>query len=164
MVLVLLLLPLASSASAPPKFEHKKSTMLSFDLRRKTKHHRHRNTTAVTATPAPTADSDQEEMEFTLRVCCIIIVCYFFSDLREHVMQRPNALNTNFLLYISFIFVWKLYIWLASCKGISISVFTFLFFLFVCFPIEHLLCLCYRVGSRHTPSTGNCICSSWECK
>nr|XP_058948271.1 beta-secretase 2-like [Pocillopora verrucosa] len=67
MVLVLLLLPLASSASAPPKFEHKKSTMLSFDLRRKTKHHRHRNTTAVTATPAPTADSDQEEMEFTLR-------------------------------------------------------------------------------------------------
>ncbi|KAJ7372197.1 hypothetical protein OS493_020629 [Desmophyllum pertusum] len=43
------------------------STMLSFDLRRKTKHHRERNSTAITPTPTTITDSDEEEMEFTLR-------------------------------------------------------------------------------------------------
>ena len=57
-------------ATRPPRFGRKMSTMLSFDLRRKTKHHRERNTTTATESPAPTtASNDEEEMEFSLRVC-----------------------------------------------------------------------------------------------
>lgn len=63
------MLPLVDALHSP-KFEQEISTMLSFDLRRKTKHHRERNSsTVVNPTPAPKLDSEQEEMEFTLRVC-----------------------------------------------------------------------------------------------
>ena len=71
-VVGLILSPLLK-ATHPPRFGKKTSTMLSFDLRRKTKHHRERNTTTATATPAPTTTSneeeEEEEMEFSLRVC-----------------------------------------------------------------------------------------------
>jgi len=63
----IILLPLLTVAQ-PPGFERKMSTMLSFDLRRKTKHHRERNTTATKPTPAPTINGEEEEMEFSLRV------------------------------------------------------------------------------------------------
>jgi len=65
----LVVLPLVGALHSP-KLEQKMSTMLSFDLRRKTKHHRQRSSsTTMTPTPAPKTDGDQEEMEFTLRVC-----------------------------------------------------------------------------------------------
>ena len=68
----LLLLTLVSTAGAMRSrgFGRKVSTMLSFDLRRKTKHHRERNVTILSTTPAPTTNKeDEEEIEFSLRVC-----------------------------------------------------------------------------------------------
>ena len=63
------MLPLVGALHLP-KLEQKISTMLSFDLRRKTKHHPQSNSsTTITPTPGPKTDGDQEEMEFTLRVC-----------------------------------------------------------------------------------------------
>lgn len=86
----------------------KMSTLLSFDLRRKTKHHHERNVTISPTTPAPTTNNaEEEEVEFSLRVCvirlrtrnldqislfmrrkreacgyyiCIFILCFFFCD------------------------------------------------------------------------------------
>ena len=50
----------------------KMSTLLSFDLRRKTKHHHERNVTISPTTPAPTTNNaEEEEVEFSLRVCVI---------------------------------------------------------------------------------------------
>lgn len=50
----------------------KMSTLLSFDLRRKTKHHHERNVTISPSTPAPTTNNaEEEEVEFSLRVCVI---------------------------------------------------------------------------------------------
>ncbi|KAM7447610.1 hypothetical protein ABFA07_004159 [Porites harrisoni] len=44
------------------------STLLSFDLRRKTKHHHERNVTISPTTPAPTTNNaEEEEVEFSLR-------------------------------------------------------------------------------------------------
>lgn len=64
-----LLLPVLTAATHPPVLERKMSTMLSFDLRRKTKHHHEKNTTVRPPTPAPTPNGEEEEMEFSLRVC-----------------------------------------------------------------------------------------------
>lgn len=68
LVLGLTLLPLLEAVQSSI-LERKTSTMLSFDLRRKTKHHRVRNSTHSPNTPAPTKTGNEEEMEFSLRVC-----------------------------------------------------------------------------------------------
>lgn len=46
--------------------EPKRSTFLSFDIKKKVKHHKHDNNTRTT--PAPPHKNPEEEMEFTLRV------------------------------------------------------------------------------------------------
>ena len=124
-VLGLILSPLLK-ATHPPRFGKKMSTMLSFDLRRKTKHHRERNTTTATASPAPTAASnEEEEMEFSLRVCLASL--------------RARCTNLNKLNYIlvAFFFAWPQYILTRS----SISRRYFISFYFP--RTEYIVRLCY---------------------
>lgn len=71
----LLLWPLVSTVGDTQSHGagRKMSTLLSFDLRRKTKHHHERNVTISLTTPAPTTNNakeneEEEEIEFSLRV------------------------------------------------------------------------------------------------
>lgn len=92
----LILLPfIASAPRSPAKFEHKISTMLSFDLRRKTKHHRERNSTAITPTPTTITDSDEEEMEFTLRVCFVKLRAHKFAKLKQVLYRCQNLFDMH---------------------------------------------------------------------
>ena len=100
------MLPLVGALHSP-KLEQKMSTILSFDLRRKTKHHRQRNSsTTITPTPAPKTDGNQEEMEFTLRVCL-----FNLTKLRVHTNVKRKQIHCFMqvsMLPYSSIKTWKI--------------------------------------------------------
>lgn len=125
LVLGLILSPLLK-ATHPPRFGRKMSTMLSFDLRRKTKHHRERNTTTATETPAPTTSSnEEEEMEFSLRVCL------------ARLRARCTNLNKFNYILIAILHAWPQYILTQS------SILRRYFISFYFSRTEYIVRLCY---------------------
>ena len=123
------MLPLVGALHSP-KLEQKMSTMLSFDLRRKTKHHRQRNSSStVTPTPAPKTDSEQEEMEFTLRVCL-----FNLTKLRVHINVKPKQIfiQVSVSPYSS-----------ISVENIICTSLQGVLILFCLIYTEYIVCLCY---------------------
>ena len=126
------MLPLVGALHSP-KLEQKMSTILSFDLRRKTKHHRQRNSsTTITPTPAPKTDGNQEEMEFTLRVCL-----FNLTKLRVHTNVKRKQIHCFMQVFNAAVLV---------NKSMENNIFTSshgVLILFCLIYTEYIVCLCY---------------------
>ena len=83
----------------------KMSTLLSFDLRRKTKHHHERNVTISPTAPAPATNNaeeeeeEEEEVEFSLRVCVI-----FLDQISLFMRRKREACGYYICIFHSMLF------------------------------------------------------------
>ena len=114
----LLLWPLVSTVGDTQSHGagRKMSTLLSFDLRRKTKHHHERNVTISLTTPAPTTNNakengEEEEIEFSLRVGVIRLrtrnlyqLSLFMTRMTVKIRPKSGMLSAAITLFFYFSF------------------------------------------------------------
>ena len=83
----------------------KMSTLLSFDLRRKTKHHHERNVTISPTTSAPTTNNaEEEEVEFSLRVCVIRLRTRNLDQISLFMRRKREACRYYICIFHSMFF------------------------------------------------------------
>lgn len=84
----------------------KMSTLLSFDLRRKTKHHHERNVTISPTTPAPATNNaeEEEEVEFSLRVCVIRLRTRNLDQISLFMRHKRKACGYYICIFHSMLF------------------------------------------------------------